>query len=74
MTLDQLPLGRQAIITQVGGTGPLRLRLLDMGLIPRTELEVHKAAPMGDPIEITLRGYSLTLRLEDARSVEVAPL
>ncbi len=73
MTLDQLPLGREAVITRIGGVGPLRLRLLDMGLIPRTALTVHKTAPMGDPIEITLRGYSLTLRLEDARSVEVAP-
>ena len=68
MTLDQLPLGREAVITRIGGVGPLRLRLLDMGLIPRTALTVHKTAPMGDPIEITLRGYSLTLRLEDANA------
>ena len=74
MTLDKLPLNRKAVITKVGGQGPLRLRLLDMGLIPRTEVLVHKVAPMGDPIEIRLRGYSLTLRLQDARNVEVEPV
>ena len=73
MTLDKLPLNRKAVITKVGGQGPLRLRLLDMGLIPRTEVLVYKVAPMGDPIEIRLRGYSLTLRLQDARNVEVEP-
>ncbi len=73
MTLDKLSLNRKAVITKVGGQGPLRLRLLDMGLIPRTEVSVHKVAPMGDPIEIRLRGYSLTLRLQDARNVEVQP-
>lgn len=71
MTLDKLPLNTDAVIEKVGGRGPLRLRLLDMGLIPGTLVRAHKAAPMGDPIEITLRGYSLTLRLDDARSVEV---
>lgn len=74
MTLDKLPLHVDAAIVKVGGAGPLRLRLLDMGLIPGTVLRVHKVAPMGDPIEITLRGYSLTLRLDDVRSVEVRPL
>ncbi len=74
MTLDQLPLNLNAAIVKVGGAGPLRLRLLDMGLIPGTTVVTHKRAPMGDPIEILLRGYSLTLRLEDARSVEVRPL
>ncbi len=74
MTLDKLATGKQAVITRVGGTGPLRLRLLDMGLIPRTTVTIQKVAPMGDPIEITLRGYALTLRLEDARGVEVNEL
>lgn len=74
MTLDQLPLGKPALITRVGGKGPLRLRLLDMGLIPKTQVRVEKRAPMGDPVELTLRGYSLTLRLQDARDVEVALL
>lgn len=74
MTLDKLAAGKQAVITKVGGSGPLRLRLLDMGLIPRTTVYMQKVAPMGDPVEITLRGYALTLRLEDARGVEVSPL
>lgn len=71
MTLDMLPVGEQAIITAVGGAGALRLRLLDMGVIPRTKVKVMRRAPMGDPIELQLRGYRLSLRLEDARSVEV---
>jgi len=71
MTLDQLPIGRQAVITGVGGEGALRLRLLDMGLTPRAGVEIEKAAPMGDPIEILVRGYRLTLRLADARQIAV---
>lgn len=71
MTLDQLEIGHSAVIKSVGGEGALRLRLLDMGLIPRTRLSVRKAAPMGDPIELRVRGYELTLRLEDARRIEV---
>ena len=71
MTLDKLELGRSAVITAVGGSGDLRLRLLDMGLIPRTRVTVEKRAPMGDPIEIRVRGYELTLREEDARNIKV---
>ena len=71
MTLDLLPLGQEAVITAVGGAGALRLRLLDMGLIPRTKVTVQKIAPMGDPMEIRVRGYELTLRLEDARKIEL---
>lgn len=74
MTLDKLPLGQQAEIVKVGGLGDLRLRLLDMGLIPKTRVMVHKVAPMGDPMEITLRGYTLSLRRDDAKDIEVAPL
>ncbi|MDD6990708.1 MAG: FeoA family protein [Oscillospiraceae bacterium] len=73
MTLDKLPIGQSGIITQVGGEGALRCRLLDMGLIPRTQLTVRKAAPMGDPIEIHLRGYELTLRLEEAKEITIMP-
>ena len=73
MTLDELQIGSCAFIKFVGGEGSLRLRLLDMGLIPRTKLQVKKSAPMGDPIEIIVRGYSLTLRLEDAKKIEVEP-
>ena len=71
MTLDTLPLNRDAIITAVGGEGPLRCRLLDMGLIPNTSVRVEKVAPLGDPIELRVRGYALSLRKEDARSIEV---
>ena len=56
MTLHQLPIGQSAIITKVGGEGELRYRFLDMGLIPKTKVTVTKVAPMGDPIEIRLRG------------------
>ena len=55
----------------MGGGGALRLRLLDMGVIPRTKVTVTRRAPMGDPIELSIRGYRLSLRLEDAKSVEV---
>ena len=64
-TLDKLPLGQEAIIAKVGGEGSiLRRRLLDMGLTPRTRVMVRKRAPLGDPLEISLRGYELTLRAE----------
>ncbi len=71
MTLDQVAVGKEAIITKVGGEGELRCRFLDMGLIPKTKVRVQKMAPMGDPIEIQLRGYELTIRKEDAQKIEV---
>lgn len=71
MTLDKLEIGKEAVITVVGGEGALRCRLLDMGLIPKTKVVVKKIAPMGDPIEIRIRGYELTLRKEEAREIEV---
>ena len=73
MKLSELPIGKKAKIIKVKGEGALRDRLLDMGLTPRTEVMIQKMAPMGDPIELTLRGYDLTLRLEDAAQIEVAP-
>ena len=71
MTLDELKTGASAVITAIGGEGPLRCRLLDMGLTPRTRVTLQKVAPMGDPIELYLRGYVLTLRIEDAKKIEV---
>lgn len=71
MTLDQLAIGQSAVITKVGGEGTLRCRLLDMGLIPRTAVTLKKIAPMGDPLELRVRGYELTLRREDAARIEV---
>ena len=71
MTLNELPVGKAAVITKVGGAGALRCRLLDMGLIPNTKIVITKVAPMGDPIELRLRGYTLTIRIEDAKNIEV---
>ena len=71
MTLDELPAGTRAEITAVGGEGALRCRLLDMGLIPGTAVAVTKLAPLGDPMELRVRGYSLSLRKEDARMIGV---
>ncbi|HHT76526.1 MAG TPA: ferrous iron transport protein A [Clostridiaceae bacterium] len=71
MTLKELNIGHSAVIIAVRGQGALRDRLLDMGLTPRTKVTVVKAAPMGDPIEIELRCYSLTLRKEDAANIVV---
>lgn len=71
MTLAQLPVGKTAIIKTVGGEGALRLRFLDMGLIPRTVVKVQKVAPMGDPIQLLIRGYELTVRKEDAEKIEI---
>ena len=73
MTLDKLEIGKSGMILTVGGEGLLRCRLLDMGLIPKTKVTVQRIAPMGDPMEIRLRGYELTLRMEDAAKIEVQP-
>lgn len=71
MRLDLLKTGESAVITKVGGEGPLRLRLLDMGLIPKTAVKIQKVAPLGDPIQLLIRGYDLTIRKEDAAVIEV---
>ncbi len=71
MTLNDLKVGGEGVITAVNGGGELRLRLLDMGLIPGTAVKVIKIAPLGDPIEITLRGYELTMRREHAKEIDV---
>ncbi len=69
MTIDDLKIGQTGTISQVGGEGALRLRFLDMGLIPGTKVKLRKVAPMGDPIQIQVRGYELTIRREDARKI-----
>lgn len=71
MTLNELKIGQRSKIIAVNGKGALRRRLLDMGLTPHTEVMIRKVAPMGDPIEIHLRGYELTLRMDDAKNIEV---
>ena len=63
--------GRRAVVREAGGEGALRCRLLDMGLIPGTKVTLQKVAPMGDPMEIRVRGYELTLRVEDGKKIEV---
>ena len=71
MTLDKLKTGSKAVIQSVGGEGALRKRLLDMGLTPNTTVMVRKVAPLGDPIELHLRSYELTIRQEDAKKIEI---
>lgn len=72
MTLDELAIGQEATIVTVGGEKILRRRLLDMGLTPKTKVMIRKVAPLGDPIELRLRGYLLTIRKEDAKQIEVS--
>ena len=74
MTLDKLKENESARIINTGGTGALRHHLLDMGLTPQTVVTLRKTAPMGDPIEIELRGYELTLRLAEAENIEIEPV
>lgn len=71
MTLKDLRVGKSGRVLTVGGEKALRRRLLDMGITPRTVITVLKIAPMGDPIELLLRGYILTLRLEDAEKITI---
>lgn len=71
MTLKDLEIGKSAIIHSVGGEGELRQHFLDMGVIPGTEVTVIKFAPMGDPVELRIHGYELTLRLADAEKIEI---
>lgn len=71
MTLRELPIGKEATVTSVGGEGALRQHFLDMGVIPGVEVAMVKYAPMGDPIEIRVHGYELTLRLADAGQIGI---
>ncbi len=74
LTLDKLPVGKPARVLALNAEGALRRRLLDMGITPRTEIRIQKTAPMGDPLELKLRGYSLSLRKQDAASIDVEPI
>ena len=73
MTLADLKIGQDAVLRTIGGQGELRHHLLDMGLTPGVRVTLQKTAPLGDPLEIHLRGYALTLRLDDARSIGIRP-
>lgn len=74
MTLKELETGKSAVICTVGGKGALRQHFLDMGMIPGAEVTVVKLAPMGDPMELQIHGYELTLRLAEADQIEIAPI
>ena len=74
MTLNELRVGETAAVTAVGGTGALRQHFLDMGVIPGAEVTLVKLAPMGDPMELRIHGYELTLRLDDAAQIGIEPL
>ncbi|MBQ4264465.1 MAG: ferrous iron transport protein B [Clostridia bacterium] len=73
MTLNQLEIGQSAVIAHVGGEGALRQHFLDMGVIPGAEVTLVKFAPMGDPMELLIHGYTLTLRVDDAKKIAVEP-
>ena len=74
MTLKDLPIGKTATVQFVGGEGALRQHFLDMGLIPKAEVTMVKFAPMGDPLEVRIHGYELTLRLADAEKIEITDI
>ena len=74
MTLRDLEVGKSAVILKVGGQGALRQHFLDMGMIPGAEVTVVKLAPMGDPLELQIHGYELTLRLAEAQQIEIEPI
>ena len=71
MTLKDLEIGTSGVIIAVGGEGSLRQHFLDMGVIPGAEVTLMKYAPMGDPMELRIHGYELTLRLADGEKVEI---
>ncbi|HBL40263.1 MAG TPA: ferrous iron transport protein B [Ruminococcaceae bacterium] len=74
MTLKNLEIGKSAIVTTVGGEGSLRQHFLDMGILPGTQVTLMKYAPMGDPMELRIHGYELTLRLDDAEKIGIEPI
>ena len=74
MTLKELKIGQSAKVIHVGGTGALRQHFLDMGIIPGAVVTLVKYAPMGDPMELRIHGYELTLRVDDAAQIEVEPI
>ncbi len=73
-TLKELKVGKSARVVKVHGEGALRRRIMDMGITKGVEIYVRKVAPLGDPIEIFVRGYELSLRKDDAEMVEIEPI
>lgn len=70
-TLKDVKVGQTAVVTKLHGDGPVRRRIMDMGITKRVEIYVRKVAPLGDPMELSVRGYELTLRKADAEMIEV---
>ena len=70
-TLKDIPVGASALVVKIHGEGALRRRIMDMGITKGTEIYVRKVAPLGDPVEITVRGYELSLRKADAEILEM---
>ncbi len=70
-TLKEVKVGQTAIVVKLHGSGAIKRRIMDMGLTKGTEVFVRKVAPLGDPIELTVRGYELSIRKEDASTIEV---
>ena len=73
-TLKDVNVGETVVVKRLHGEGPVKRRIMDMGITKGVEIYVRKVAPLGDPIEITVRGYELSLRKEDAGSIEVEPV
>ena len=74
ITLKDLTIGQKAIIREINGKGAIRQHLLDMGVIPQADISIVKFAPMGDPVEVRIHGYELTLRLQEAEQIIVDPI
>lgn len=71
MTLKDLKPGQQGVVASVGTTGTMKRRIMDMGITPGVEIKVVKVAPLGDPVEVTVRGYQLSLRKDEAQQIEM---
>lgn len=71
-TLQEAQIGETVTVTAIRGEGAVKRRIMDMGITKRTEIYIRKVAPLGDPIEVTVRGYELSIRKEDAKMVEIA--
>ncbi len=72
-TLKDTQIGETVVVTKINGVGPIKRRIMDMGITKGTEIFVRKVAPLGDPIEVTVRGYELSLRRADVEMLEVEP-
>ena len=70
-TLNKIPCGKTVKVKKLTGEGPVKRRIMDMGITKGTEIKVRKVAPLGDPVEINVRGYELSLRKNDAENIEV---